>query len=110
MMKLSLVMLLLVALTGCASVHHVTPKQFQLQANLMQSFQWTEYIGQADGKVYLLRKSAPLFGKIWTEEILYTETGALSPAFLRQLQETKEKRASNKVPVDTTRPLADPQQ
>jgi len=108
-MKPSLAMLLLGTLTGCTSVHYVTPKQFQLQANLMQSFHWTEYIGQADGKAYLLRKSAPLLGKNWTEEILYTETGALSPAFLRLLQEAKENRASNKVPVDTAHPLTDPQ-
>jgi hypothetical protein len=100
--------LVLAVLTGCANVHHVPPKQFQIEANLMQSLQWTEYIGQADGKAYLLRKSAPLFGRKWTEEILFTEVGALSPEFLRQLQKAKEDRASNHGSEDSARTPADP--
>jgi len=93
-MKILAAVLTLIALTGCTSVHHVSPKQFQLAVG-MHSLHWSEYIGQADGKVYLLRKSAPLIGKNWTEEILFTEAVGLSPEFLNQLQKNKEQKASN---------------
>lgn len=102
-------MLVMAVLTGCASVHHVPPKQFQIEANLMQSLHWTEYIGQADGKAYLLRKSAPLVGSKWREDIIFTEVGSLSPEFLRQLQKAKEDRASKHASEDAARKLADPQ-
>jgi hypothetical protein len=48
-------------------------------------------------------------GKKWTEEILFAETEALSPEFLRQLQKAKEDRTSNQAPENTTHKLADPQ-
>lgn len=67
----------------------------------MQTFHWSEYIGEADGNAYLLRKSAPLLGKTWNSEILYTETEGLSLEFLKQLQETKKQRTSTKAPEAT---------
>ena len=91
-MKRCMALFLVFILTGCVSVHHVSPKRFQIEATLMQSFSSSEYIGQADGKAYLLRKYPSLVGKKWNEEILYTELGGLSPEFIRKMQEDKAKR------------------
>lgn len=91
---MSAAVLVVVALTGCTRIHHVSPKRFQIEATMAQSFHWTEYIGEADGKAYLLRKSAPLMGRTWTEEILFTETNGLGVEFLKQLQKAKEERTS----------------
>lgn len=99
-MKLYVMALMILGLAGCANVHHVSPKRFQIEAG-MQTLHCSEYIGEADGKVYLLRKSAPLIGKNWSEEILYTETAGLCSEFLKQLQESK-KKASNQ-PSEATR-------
>lgn len=85
----------LLVLAGCASVHHVSPKRFEIEAHLIQTLHWSEYIGEADGKAYLLRKSAPLIGRNWNEEILYTEAAGLSPEFRKRLLETKKQKTSS---------------
>ncbi len=101
-MKAYSIALGLLVLAGCASVHHVSPKQFEIETGLIQTFHWAEYIGEADGKAYLLRKSAPLFGKSWSEEILYTEAAGLSSGFRERLQAAKKQKAPNQ-PSEATR-------
>lgn len=88
-MKTIYLLLVAAALTGCSSLHRVTPKKFQADLQNMNSIYWCEYIGQADGNAYALRKRAPLIGKEWKQDILFTEIKALDPAFLKQLDDAK---------------------
>ena len=89
-MKTIYLLLVAAALTGCSSFHRVTPEKFQADLQNMNSLYWCEYIGQADGNVYALRKRAPLIGKEWKQDILFTEIKALDPAFLKQLENAKK--------------------
>ncbi len=89
-MKKATILLLAMALTGCSSIHKVTPEKFQTDLQVVNSFYWYEYIGQADGKAYVLRKRPPLIGKEMKQDIIFTEVRALNPAFLRQLEESKK--------------------
>ncbi len=75
----------------------MTAEEFKRQYDLrnMQSVYWADYLGEKDGKVYLLRKRAPLIGKNWKEEILFTEVAGLDPAFL-QILRGLEKKAEQK--------------
>lgn len=65
--------MLALMLTGCSHVHHVTPEQFKAELINMNTMYHCQYIGQADGKAYALRKRMPLIGHKWKEEILVTE-------------------------------------
>ena len=77
----------LTLLTGCGGLTHVDAAKFkkQMELNNMQTVYWCQYIGQADGKVYMLRKRAPLVGKSWGEQIWFTEVEKLDPEFVRGL-------------------------
>ncbi len=94
-MKLFHILIILPILTGCSNLHQVSAERFHQEARMMNTFYSSEYIGQADGKAYLLRKRAPLIGNKWKEEILYTEAKELDVNDLKQLEEIKEKRSSN---------------
>ena len=89
-MKTIYLLLVIAALTGCSSLHRVTPEKFQADLQNINSLYWCEYIGQADGNAYILRKRAPLIGKEWKRDILYTEVKSLDPAFLQQLDDAKK--------------------
>lgn len=77
---------------GCTSIHRIPADRFRNDLQNMNSLYWCEYIGQADGKVYILRKRAPLIGKEWKQEILFTESAGLDPALLKQLEDQKTKK------------------
>ncbi len=63
----------------------------------MQSVYWADYLGEKDGKVYLLRKRAPMLGSKWKEEVLFTEVAGLDTEFLKVLrkQEKTTKSTAN---------------
>lgn len=52
----------------------------------MQIIYWSEYIGQADGRAFILRKRVPLIGEKMKEEVLFTETDQLGEDFLKKLE------------------------
>lgn len=89
-MKKIYMLLVAMVLTGCTSIHQVTPEKFRADLQNMNSLHWCEYIGQADGNAYALRKRAPLIGKEWKRDILYTEVKSLDPAFLQLLEDAKK--------------------
>lgn len=89
-MKTAYLLLVAATLTGCSSLHRVTPEKFQADLHNMNSLYWCEYIGQADGNAYALRIRAPLIGKEWKQDILFTEIKALDPAFLKHLDDAKK--------------------
>ena len=89
-MKKIYMLLVAMALTGCTSIHRVTPENFQAFLQNMNSFYLCEYIGQADGNAYILRKCPPLIGKDMKRDILFTEVKTLDPAFLKQLEDAKK--------------------
>ena len=77
---------------GCTSIHRIPPDRFRTDLQNMNSFYWCEYIGQADGNAYILRKRVPLIGKEWKQDILFTKATDLDPALLNQLEEQKTKK------------------
>lgn len=77
---------------GCASIHRIPADRFRNDLQNMNSLYWCEYIGQADGKAYILRKRAPLIGKDWKQDILFAESADLDPALLKQLEKQKTKK------------------
>ena len=81
-------------LTSCSSLKHLEPSEFkqQIDLNNMQTLYWSEYIGQADGRAFILQKRVPLIGKKMKEEVLFTETNLLGEEFIEKL----EKGISNK--------------
>jgi hypothetical protein len=82
-------------LAGCSSLHHVPPDTFECYTRNMNSLYWCEYIGQADGKAFLLRKRAPLFWGEMKQDILFTEAARLNRSFLDRLNENRMRGASN---------------
>lgn len=79
--------------TGCSHLKQIPPAEFKRQADPrmnMNSFYWCEYIGQADGKAYLLRKRMPLIGSQCREDILFTPIAELGPEFMPKLDEMKK--------------------
>jgi hypothetical protein len=56
----------------------------------LHTFYGCDYIGQADGNAYILRKRAPLIGKEWKKDIQFTEVKMLDAAFLKQLEDVKK--------------------
>jgi hypothetical protein len=87
---------LFVFLYGCNELRHVTADElkWQYQNRNMQSVYWADYLGEKDGKVYLLSKRAPLIGSTWKEEVLFTEVAGLDAAFLKSLRE--QEKTTNK--------------
>ena len=82
----------LLVLTGCSSLKHVDAATFrhEIELNNMQTVAWSEYIGQAEGKAYLLRKRAPLIGSTWEKYVWFTEVDELDSAFLAELENAKQ--------------------
>ena len=82
-------------LTGCSRLRRVEPEEFKRQVELRnaQSMYWSVYIGQADGRAFLLRKRIPLIGKKGREEVLYTETSELGADYLKELEAIKDQDA-----------------
>ena len=89
-MKISGIFLALLMLTGCTSVKHVTPETFRADLQNVNTLYWCEYIGQADGKAFLLWKKAPLIGKEWIHNVHFTEADKLDPAFLKRLEASRK--------------------
>ena len=78
-------------LSGCTRLRDISSAEFerQLELNNAQTLSSCEYIGEADGRAYILRKRAPLIDGTWKEEVLFTEIDQLDPRFLRRLSEGK---------------------
>ena len=76
-------------LTGCSNLTYIESSEFkrQIELNNMQTLYWSEYIGQADGKAFILRKRVPLIGKKMKEEVLFTEADQLGEEFIKKLKE-----------------------
>lgn len=98
MRKLLYLGFLFAFLYGCNELRHVTADEFkwQYQNRDMQSVYSATYLGERDGKIYLLRKRAPLIGSKWKEEILFTEVAGLDTVFLKTLRERE--KASKETP------------
>ena len=75
--------------TGCSSLKHIESSEFkrQIELNNMQTLYWSQYIGQADGRAFILRKRVPGIGKKMKEEVLFTETDQLGEEFMKKLEE-----------------------
>ena len=75
--------------TGCSSLKHIESSEFkrQIEMNNMQTLYWSQYIGQADGRSFILRKRVPLIGKKMKEEVLFTESDQLGEEFINKLEE-----------------------
>lgn len=95
-MKIFISLLAIFFLTGCADIHHVSPEKFESELNNIASFYWCEYIGQADGKAYLLRKTPSFWGDKWKEEILFTELDGLDKIFFKNQKEIKDRKSTDK--------------
>ena len=67
-------------------------EKFESELDNITSFYWCEYIGQAGGKAYLLRKTPPFFGDKWKEEILFTELDGLDKTFFKNQKEIKARK------------------
>jgi len=80
--------LLILLPVGCGGPKHVSGAEFEREYELRdtQTLFWAEYLGEKDGKVLLRRKSAPLVGDEWNEEIWYTRIDELDPQFLQELR------------------------
>jgi hypothetical protein len=55
-----------------------------------QTMHWSAYLGETNGAVYMLRKTMPLVGSKWKEEVLFTETSGLAPGLLEQMRDTSK--------------------
>jgi len=88
-MKYWFPLLTLICLVGCDNAKHVTGPEFQREYELRnaQTMVASEYLGEQDGKVYLVRKTMSLVSKDkWNEEIWYTEADNLDSTFLQILK------------------------
>ncbi len=91
MTTLRIVAILLLAglMISCSTEpQHVSATEFQKQWEMRdaQTVQWCSYLGVTNGDVYMLRKTMPLVGSKWKEEVLFTETNGLSADFVDQMR------------------------
>jgi hypothetical protein len=86
--------LFLVALTASCSTKpkHVSAAEFQREFEMRhtQTMNWSAYLGETNGAVYMLRKTMPLVGSKWKEEVLFTETNGLAPGLLEQMRDASK--------------------
>ena len=83
---------MLACLVGCDKTKHVSGSEFKREFELRnaQTMVASEYLGERDGKVFLMRKTMSLTSKDkWNEEVWFTEADNLDPAFLQELEEEK---------------------
>ena len=87
---LVIVLVVTFGLTGCEEKpKRVSGSQFQQEYALrdQQTMHVAKYLGERDGKAYLLKKSMSVFDqRKWNEQLLYTEVGGLDPKFLLELR------------------------
>jgi hypothetical protein len=57
------------------------------ESGKVQTLDGYHYLGETNGAVYMLRTRVPLFGSKPKQKVLFTETNALDPSFLRQMRE-----------------------
>jgi hypothetical protein len=91
MTTLRIVGLLLLAglMASCSTKpQHVSATEFQKQWGMRhaQTVHWCSYLGVTNGSVYMLRKTMPLVGSKWKEEVLFTETNGLPSDFVAQMR------------------------
>ena len=67
---------------------HVSAADFQKQWDMRnaQTVHWCSYLGETNGNVCMLRKTMPLVGSKWKEEVLFTETNGLPINFVAQMR------------------------
>jgi hypothetical protein len=84
---------------GCSSLKHIESSEFkrQIELNNMQTLYWSQYIGQADGRAFILRKRVPLIGKKMKEEVLFTETDQLEKRLLRNSKKESRTTESTRI-------------
>ncbi len=87
-MKQWILLLSLALLSGCNKPKRVSGAEFKREFELRntQTMVWSEYLGEREGKAFLRRKTMPLVGSKWREEVWFTETNNLDSAFLEQLK------------------------
>jgi hypothetical protein len=74
---------------GCSTKpRQVSAAEFQKQWQMRhaQTVHWYSYLGETTGNVYILRRSMPLVGSKWKEEVLFTATNGLPAALLDQMR------------------------
>lgn len=87
-------------LVGCNALQKVSGTEFQKEYDMrnMQTMHYAEYLGNKDGKVYLLKKSMAIWNpKKWTEEIIYTNISELNQTFKKQLLSDNKELDINKL-------------
>jgi hypothetical protein len=101
LMKQWILLLSLALLSGCNKPKHVSGAEFKREFDLRnaQTMVWSEYLGEKEGKVFMLRKTMPLVGSKWREEVWFTETNNLDSAFLEQLKRAAPNQASRAIGV-----------
>ena len=84
-----LVVLVAAVASGCSTKpRHISAAEFQKQWKMRntQTVHWSSYLGETNGNVYMLRKTMPLVGSKWKEEVLFTETNGLPAGFVAQMR------------------------
>jgi hypothetical protein len=105
------ILLALALLAGCNKPKRVSGAEFKREFDLRnaQTMVWSEYLGEKEGKAFMLRKTMPLVGSKWREEVWFTETNNLDSAFLEQLKKEAQMQASQAIgesaPVYTVKVL-----
>lgn len=88
-----LFILLCLLCCGCSNIHQVTGKTFENEAlPRMRKTSVNHYIGEADGKLFVLVKRHRFIGNGSDEHIYFTPKSALTPEFLKQLEHGKKER------------------
>ena len=88
MKKLIPVMLIAFMLCGCNEPKKIAPARFKALYNFSpESMHYTKYLGEKDGKVYVVKKSMSLLNqKKWDQEIFYVKMSELDAEFLAELR------------------------
>jgi hypothetical protein len=99
LMKQWILLLSLTLLAGCDEPKHVSGEEFKREFNMRntQTMVWSEYLGEKEGKAFMLRKTMPLVGSKWREEVWFTETKNLDSAFLEQLKRAEQMQKSQAI-------------
>ena len=89
-MKIGPIVCVLVALLlGCKEYERITGQEFKKQYELrnMQTMHYSKYLGQRDGKAFMIIKSMSSTNqKDWNERIVYCEMSELDPSLKSTLQ------------------------
>ncbi|MDF1552641.1 MAG: hypothetical protein P1P84_06235 [Deferrisomatales bacterium] len=93
---IGLILLLGLIMGACQEEpRHISGAQFQTEYEMrnQQTMHSAEFMGEREGRVFLLKKSmSSMNPEKWLEEVLFTEVTELDPSFLQRLRQGAEHR------------------